>query len=298
MQKRRTKTSTVFVGLVLFFGFFGAQSVVAQNPAPIQVGENIRAVVFDNQTREYLLYIPKGYDSKTPLPLILLFHGLGGTYRGVMELTDLRKMADEHTFLIAAPQGISNTWNPAAAKPGSVNDTEFIKTLINEIGLKVSLEKKRIYAMGWSMGARMCSRLGCDLSNTIAAIGGVAGIQAPAYYTPLRPQRPLPVISIYGSEDMYYDGERTALIWAQENGCSTTPVTKMASKVVELKTYVNCKNNAEVIFYRITGGGHVWPDSPITERLVNAGVWSKEKTNKDINATNLIWNFFEAHPMP
>jgi polyhydroxybutyrate depolymerase len=63
-------------------------------------------------------------------------------------------------------------------------------------------------------------------------------------------------------------------------------------------TYGGCKNKAEVVVFRINGGGHTWPDSPITDRLEKNGTWPAGKTNKDINATKLIWSFFEAHPSP
>ena len=177
-----------------------------------------------------------------------------------------------------------------------MNDVEFVKDLLREISSMVAIDKKRIYAAGYSHGARMSSLLACDLSNDIAAIGGVAGVIFPATCAP---SRPVPVINIYGTEDTYYlEGDHSAQNWAEKNGCQKAPKTKTVSKLVEQMTYASCKTNAELVIYRIKGGGHIWPDSPIAERLENAGTWPKGKTNKDINATNLIWGFFEAHSMP
>ena len=73
MKNALSRTVRVFPLLLFISGTLLTQSVVAQNKPQIQVGENIRTMVFDNQTREYLLYIPKQYDSKPPLPLVLLF---------------------------------------------------------------------------------------------------------------------------------------------------------------------------------------------------------------------------------
>ena len=170
-----------------------------------------------------------------------------------------------------------NTWNFVASNPGGRNeDVNFVKDLIGHIGSKLAIDKKRVYAVGFSKGAGFSSRLGCDLSNDIAAIGGAAGIDFPGSCTPVRP---LPIISFFGTEDTWYNnGEYSAAKWAEKNGCQKTPKTNKISKVVDQMTYVSCKDNAEIVIYRIKGGGHAWPG--------------------DINATNLIWNFFEGHSMP
>jgi len=62
--------------------------------------------------------------------------------------------------------------------------------------------------------------------------------------------------------------------------------------------YGDCKGNAEVNFYHINKDGHVWPGSPAAERLVKEGRVKAEEINKEINTPNLIWSFFEAHPLP
>ena len=89
-------------------------------------------------------------------------------------------------------------------------------------------------------------------------------------------------------------GEVFTSFWVKKNSCQETPETKERTKDVTQMTYVNCKNNAEVINYLIKGGGHTWPDSPKPERRRE----EEGPTNKDVNATNLIWSFFEAHPLP
>ena len=136
MQKGVTRTAIGFVCLVLIFGFLGAQSVVAQNEPQIKVGENSGSIKCGNQTRQFLLYVPEGYDGKTNLPLVFLFHGSGGTSKIIMENTDLSKVADKKKFIIAAPEGIypffgMNSWN-AELDPGGVNDVELVKDLMKE----------------------------------------------------------------------------------------------------------------------------------------------------------------------
>jgi len=276
------KTAVIIAFSLLVSGFVVNQSVDAQNEPQIKVGENIGSIKSGNQTREYLLYIPEGYDAKTDLPLVFLFHGAGGTSKMSLKVSDWSKVADKKKFIIAAPEGIypysgKNSWN-AHLDPGVVNDVEFVKDLIREISSKVAVDKKRIYATGFSAGARMSSRLGCELSNVIAAIGPVAGLQCAMNCAPTHS---VSVIAVHGTADMvnpYSSAENSVSCWAEKNGCNKTPTTRKISEDVTQISYGGCKDNAEVVFFRINGVGHTWP--------------------KDINPSNLIWSFFEAHPLP
>ncbi len=285
---------TVILIAFLFFvsGFAVNQSVVAQNEPQIKVGENSGSIKSGNQTRQYLLYIPKGYDEKTALPLVLLFHPMAGSAAHVMRLSDLSKVADEKKFIIAAPEGIYGglSWNYNQYQyPGVVNDVEFVKDLIKEISSKMAIDPKRIYATGKSDGARMSCCLTCELSNVIAAIGPVAGLQFPENCASTRS---VSIIAFHGTADsiISYSWVQDSLSsWVKKNVCTTTPKTRKISEDVTQLTYDGCKDNAEVVFYRINQGGHTWPDSAIPE--------GSGKTNIDINASNLIWSFFEAHPL-
>ncbi|MCP4692453.1 MAG: hypothetical protein GY859_30695 [Desulfobacterales bacterium] len=53
--------------------------------------------------------------------------------------------------------------------PDKPDDVEFVSRLIDEVRGMVCIDKKRIYAAGFSGGGRMASRLGCSLSDRIAA---------------------------------------------------------------------------------------------------------------------------------
>jgi len=300
MKNIFSRTFKVSIWLIFISGLLANQSAFPQSKAPIQIGENSRSIISGNQTRQYLLYIPAEYEGKTPLPLVLLFYGTGGSSKAVMELTELRKVAEIKKFIIAAPDGIysylgGNSWN-ADLDPAGVNDVEFIKDLVREVSSKVTIDKQRIYTAGFSAGARISSRLACDLSKTIAAVGAVAGLKFPGNCSPARP---VPVITFFGTEDrINTGGEVFASAWAENNDCKKDPKTIKISNDVNQMTYVECKNNAEVVIYRINGGGHIWPDSPMSDHWEKMGIWRAKEINKEINATNLIWGFFESHPMP
>ena len=57
---------------------------------------------------------------------------------------------------------------------------------------------------------------------------------------------------------------------------------------VTLRLYRDCASGAAVDFYQIDGAGHTWPGAEqlLSPLLVGA-------TNQDIDATELIWQFFK-----
>ena len=55
--------------------------------------------------------------------------------------------------------------------------------------------------------------------------------------------------------------------------------------------YSGCRDNADVILYTVHGGGHAWPGG---EPLP---VWLVGRTTQDIDATAVMWEFFQLHPL-
>jgi polyhydroxybutyrate depolymerase len=90
--------------------------------------------------------------------------------------------------------------------------------------------------------------------------------------------------------------EDTVRAWVKANGCPTTPVVSafparvQEGMSIRKKSYGPGKDGAEVILYAIEGGGHTWPGRD--PRLPFLG-----KSTRDISANDLIWEFFQKHPM-
>src|ERR671916_995094 len=60
-------------------------------------------------SRDSYLYVPVGYRTQRPLPLVLLLHGAGGHARQGLEL--LRGLADEAGVVLLAPASREHTWD-------------------------------------------------------------------------------------------------------------------------------------------------------------------------------------------
>ncbi|MEP7234631.1 MAG: PHB depolymerase family esterase, partial [Ignavibacteriota bacterium] len=123
------------------------------------------------------------------LPVLLCYHGSGGTSAGMASTSGFNSLADANNFIVVYPQSllINNSvleWNVYVDdKPGhggagdanAVDDILFTHDMIAKLGSDFSIDTKRIYASGLSNGAYMCYALSILASHEIAAIAPVAG---------------------------------------------------------------------------------------------------------------------------
>jgi polyhydroxybutyrate depolymerase len=91
----------------------------------------------------------------------------------------------------------------------------------------------------------------------------------------------------------------TAALFAGRCGCSVPPVVKAMPNAaifdgttVDRLTYPGCAGGAEVVLYRVNGGGHTWPSGL---QYLPASIVGK--TTRDISADDLMWEFFSRHSL-
>jgi polyhydroxybutyrate depolymerase len=89
----------------------------------------------------------------------------------------------------------------------------------------------------------------------------------------------------------------TIKYWVNHNQCSSSPSISMEpdrdpkdGTRVRREAYNQCRESSEVVLYAIEGGGHTWPggDQYLPQ-------WIIGKTNRDIDANEVIWDFFRKH---
>jgi polyhydroxybutyrate depolymerase len=258
--------------------------------------------------RTYLLYVPPSYDPSVPVPLVISLHGFVEWPAHQMQISGWNDLADDLGFIVVYPSG---TRFPRRWQAGShietaddlIQDVLFISDLIDQLEQDYNIDPSRIYANGLSNGGGMAYLLGCALSDRITAVGGVAG----AYAFPLEdchPNRPVPMIAFHGTADPivpYLGGpsgdgrfvfsplpdwiaDRAAL-----NGCALSPLEIPSSGAVSGIRYTDCRQGADVILYSIDGGGHSWPGG------LPLPVWIAGTTSQEINATRVMWEFFNQY---
>ena len=283
---------------------------------PLGPGDHTRTVMMGEQERTYLAHVPESYDPKKPTPVVLALHGAAMNGSMMVWYSGLNTKSDEAGFVVVYPSGTGTgiflTWNAGGFKgeaaKGKPDDVAFIGKLLDDLATVITVDQKRIYACGMSNGGMMCYRLAAELSDRIAAIAPVAGTIA---IEESKPKRPVSVIHFHGSDDTMVpfempNGKTASFIklkgveesiqtWVKLNGCKKKPVIDRLSKNkdetnVTRKTYGGGKDGAEVVLILVEGGGHTWPG--IQPPL---GIGGKSATN--ISANDLMWEFFQKHPM-
>ncbi len=173
-----------------------------------------------------------------------------------------------------------------------------MRDLIDNLGSQVCFDPKRVYATGVSNGGGMAARVGCDLSDMIAAVAPVAG----GYSTLPKCTRPLrsSLLEIHGTGDPVvpykgrgpkHAGDVMTFVrqWAAANGCNATPArTRPAHDAVRFD-WPSCRSGTHVAHVRLLGFGHGWPGAP-------GPVFRGKDSNFPAGA--VIWRFLGAQRLP
>jgi polyhydroxybutyrate depolymerase len=271
-------------------------ATTAPIPLPLQTiqpGDSARSLKVGDLDRSYLLHIPPGMDASLPVPVVFAFHGYSGDATNI-QTYGFNDTADKKGFVLVAPFGTGATgglsWNAGAccgaASAGNVDEAAFIRAILTDLGTLVKVDPKRVYATGFSNGAFLSYRLACEMSDTFSAVAPVSGN---LIYSPCQPQQPVSVIHIHGLADtvvpfsgagdsMGSSGELSVAAWVQLDGCNPTPQVETQMNIITHTTYTGCQSASGVELYTIDKLGHSWPSIYV------------------LPASDLIWDFFAAHP--
>ena len=268
-----------------------------------------RTLIVDGVKREYLLYVPPRYDPTKATPLVISLHGAGLWGAAQQKISQWNRVADSAGFLVVYPSGAADSglrvWH-VGDDSGPSPDDHFVAVLIDTLAAHYNIDRARIFANGLSNGGGMAVELACHLSDRIAAVGMVgAALTLPGQWCPSR--RPVPAIWFHGTADAAapYRGGTSWVVanrpfpsipafvakWSRGNQCGDTPLDSAIAPDITRRAYTHCADDATVVLYTIRGGGHTWPSGgPLPEAWVGP-------TNREIDASSLMWAFFRAHPL-
>jgi polyhydroxybutyrate depolymerase len=237
--------------------------------------------------RQYRLFVPDSYDGETRLPLMFNLHGTGGTAAGQAQDSGVERLAQQEGFVVIGLQGFDSRWNVLMNDPNEVDDVQYASDVLDDVIEKVCVNERKVYATGFSGGARMSSRLACNLNERITAIAPVSGVR----WTGPCNGRAVPVVTFHGLADPqntyagmargeWVESVEDALEgWAKHNGCGQARDETPAVNDVSVYSYGNCKDDADVVLHRIAGLGHTW-------------------AKDEIDATREMWTFLRERTMP
>jgi polyhydroxybutyrate depolymerase len=293
---------------------------VALGLGPAGAGAEVATRTLDTKDgpRTYILFTPDIRPPAGGLPLVVALHGGGGTAQQMMGFSRFNAIAAREGFAVAYPQGTGRRWNDGRVFRGrsetESDDVAFVRGVVADIARKGTLlDRKRIFAAGISNGGFMSFRLACDAADLFAAVAPVTATMPADLGPRCNPGAPVAVLVINGTADplVPYAGgqvralfslrgeiwstERTVEFWAERNRCAAPPDVRAladrdsgdGSRVVEV-AYTRCAG-PRVRLLRIEGGGHTWPGG--AQYLPSAWIGT---TNRDIDGTEVIWNFFKS----
>jgi polyhydroxybutyrate depolymerase len=190
---------------------------------PALVGER-RTVVVDGLERSYLIDAAAGA-ADDPRPLVLAFHGFRHSAAGLRSGIGLAERAATGDVIAIHAEGrdgvrllerVGRGWDTA---PGDTTDVGFARAVLDAVEHDRCVDRRRIFATGFSNGGFVANLLGCQLSDRLAAVAPVAGARA---LDTCAPAVPMPVMFFHGTSDQIVPPRLTVAArawWRAANRC-------------------------------------------------------------------------------
>jgi polyhydroxybutyrate depolymerase len=300
--------------------------------------------------RDYDLELPDSYRCGEPIGLVVVYHGGGGNKENMRRIACpggdlasphcLDRAALAAGMAVVFPNGTNarggkpinrgglRTWNSGGGRHGyicvsgsacngGVDDIAYTRALLAQLGRRIDIDARRVFATGFSDGAAFSQRLACEASETFAAIAPVAGENQFAI-NGCTPVARVAVLDIHGTLDKCwpYDGGPGGCIesglyvsvadtlagWAARNGCDAAPTSTPlpprpgvndGTSVVRLD-YAHCGAGGALQHLEVIGNGHYWPDG---ERYANPRLLGGTMS-RQLDTGAAIVAFFAAHGRP
>jgi polyhydroxybutyrate depolymerase len=222
--------------------------------------------------RRYLLDAPEGPGDR-PLPLIVAFHGFRSSPEDLRAGANLPVLSRDEQVIVACPAGrdgvelLGSRGRGWDLRPGQTTDRDFVRVLLDRLEAEHCVDRRRIYATGFSNGGFLANLLACQLAGRLAAVATVSGA---VELEGCVPARPVPILFLFGRADRVVPPDlvhRAIEWWVAHNGCRGSVSGEGCTR------WAACRGDVAACE---GGQAHRWP----------------------ADATGRIWRFFAAHPMP
>lgn len=278
-------------------------------------------LVSGGQEREYIIYKPsRSPRTGTRYPVVVMLHGGTGNPRQVARYTGIANSVAQERYIAVLPTSAGQNWNDGRRTTDSgVDDVQFMRDLLADLADRFDADPERAYLAGASNGGMMTQRVACEAPGLFRAYASVIANLPTDLASRCQPKQAVPILLINGTEDriMPWNGGQVARsrvlggaggritsvndtfrFWTRAAGCSGQRTAAMPDRSndgtrVTRITASGCQEGVRVELYRIDGGGHSWPGNqgrlgPLARRILG-------RTSQDINATQIILNFFRDY---
>lgn len=212
-------------------------------------------LVISGITRTYELYVPSGINKPA---LVLNIHGQNWTGEGFKNASQMNKVADRDKFIVVYPDAINKSWDYFGE-----HEFAFLLKLIDTLDAKYSIDRSRVYSMGFSQGGVMSFHLACRYPEKFAAIAPTSQY---LWDNNCNPKQTVPLRLTFGTQDFVKPSKfmESANKWLEFNKCPNTPKiirpypSSNPKSLVTRLVYGPCDLGTEVVVDSIQTGDHSW----------------------------------------
>ncbi len=276
-------------------------------------------------SRRYRVHVPESAPPRGGWPLVVVFHGGGGTATNTRLKTGWDILAETENFVVAFGEGTrpdpdsppafadnGQTWNDGSQREaiGAIergeDDVNYVRALLEDLQWRLPINPRRIHATGFSNGAGMTFHAARSLPGQFASIAPVAG--ADAGLMPPELSAPISLLYMTGTSDPLnpVDGGEVFLLnsflgvkppvdeqlarWRTALDCPRQAVEiELGDSAVNATRFAPCVDGSRVELWLLQGHGHHWPGGLLEPAL---GPLILGPNTAELDATGLIWSFF------
>lgn len=313
VQKRVANLSESFSGgysmaiLSLFFTLVTVPLFLFSAPIVPSPIDKIVNVEWNGIPRKYIVHIPSKFSYKA-LPLVIFLHKAGESAEEAAQKYGWVQKADKESFIVVFPEAIPvnsqtyfdpqknpKVWNDSIFQNSSIDDSAFLRMIIEEVKQNYSIHPYYIFMTGFSNGGCMTFKAGMELSDLLNAIAPVCGyLPRSSINTELKKPLPLLLISPERSQTGFFTNEANLRLEESIRGW-----LKLIQ--VEERHKNEYKNPGETVIHYGPNSKGLEAYSILVKDLSNEWPSPHKTIPKDLsgkpiyyfNATDTIWEFFK-----
>jgi polyhydroxybutyrate depolymerase len=240
------------------------QAAAVRCPGGDRTGRFIEKVHIEDVQRTALVNISPAAARRGPMPLIVALHGAGGNGRFMERYSGLTPVANQRGFAVAYPDAEGRFWQLVPSGEEAHDDVTFIRTLIDQLERTTCIDPGRVYVTGVSNGGGLAARLGCELSDRVAAIAPVAGRYS--VLPPCHPTRPVSILEVHGTDDAAVNYKEVPVLlaqWRSLDHCSSRVIRRRLALRTLFTRWPQCAGGSTVQHVKLFDGEHGWPQTPL-----------------------------------
>ncbi|MGI9333117.1 MAG: alpha/beta hydrolase family esterase [Gammaproteobacteria bacterium] len=130
---------------------------------------------------DYHFAAPADAGQRGPMPVVVHFHGAGGSGAALLRNGGLTNAAMKRGYVVVAPNGLKRPgrfgtgWSFRPEGLQMRDELAFVKQVLDDLGARADINRNRVLLSGFSIGGSLVWYLACKAPTQFAAYAPVAG---------------------------------------------------------------------------------------------------------------------------